>query len=172
MDTVSTLVEQYLPLANKIAYKRKKLLPRFIDIEDLQSAAYMGLVQAANRYRPEFNVDFMTYAYPRIDGAVKDWLREQRRHGTTQSLDDPGFDEDAVCLKDTLAAPEERQDEEFFETVSMRLGGKAEGILRSYLVDNCTMKELGQQYNLTEGRISQLIKEYRQRYAELREIAA
>lgn len=172
MDTVHNLVEQYLPLANKIAYQRKKLLPRYIDIEELQSAAYMGLVEAANRYRPEFSVNFMTYAYPRIKGAVQDYLRGLRRRGRAQSIEDPIGGEGELCVKDTLAARDDSGDDEFFETVSMRLGPRAENILRSYFVENYSMKELGEQHDLTEGRISQLIKEYRRKYADLQEIAA
>ena len=172
MDTVHNLVEQYLPLANKIAFQRKKLLPRYIDVEELQSAAYMGLVEAANRFLPEFSVNFMTYAYPRIRGAVQDYLRDLRRRGRARSIEDPIGEDGEFCVKDTLAASDDTEAKEFFDTVSIKLGTKAESILRLYFVDNYSMKELGQRYDLTEGRISQLIKEYRTKYAELREMAA
>jgi RNA polymerase sigma factor (sigma-70 family) len=44
--------------------------------EDLQSAAYMALVEAAGAFDPSRNVNFATYARRRIQGAVLDARRE------------------------------------------------------------------------------------------------
>src|SRR4051812_1699576 len=81
MTITQSLVEQYIPLANKLACRRKKDLPRFVDIEELKSAAYLGLVEAASRYDPKVGVIFSTFAYPRIFGAIQDYLREQSWFG-------------------------------------------------------------------------------------------
>lgn len=163
MTTVQQLVLQYVPLANKLAYQKKKTLPSFIDIEELKSAAYLGLVEAASRFDASFGVAFSTFAYPRIFGAIHDYLRELgwgRRDGTTRcvSLDVPNDDCD---LKDMLQATPEGDHKEFLEVVSMDLGDQARDILRLYFVEDYSMKEVGQKFGVTESRVSQLIKRYK-----------
>lgn len=167
MNTTN-LVEQYVPLANKLAFQKKKGLPKHIDIEDLRSAAYLGLVEAANRFKPEHGVCFSTFAYPRINGAIIDYLRDLgwlKRGDTCNiiSLDAPSADESCV-LADTVASKEKRNDhEEVLEVVSLNLDNQAKDVIRYYFIDELSMKEVGERFGVTEGRISQLIKEYKRR---------
>lgn len=167
--STTQLVEQYVPLANKLAFQKKKSLPRFIDIEDLRSAAYLGLVEAANRFNPDMGVCFSTFAYPRINGAIIDYLRDQgwMKRGETShiiSLDAPVADNEVCVLGDTIAAKEEVTDqEEILEVISLNLDNQAKEVLRHYFIDELSMKEVGERFGVTEGRISQLIKEYKQR---------
>jgi len=167
--STTQLVEQYVPLANKLAFQKKKSLPRFIDIEDLRSAAYLGLVEAANRFNPDMGVCFSTFAYPRINGAIIDYLRDQgwmRRGDTCHiiSLDAPVANSEMCVLGDTVAAKEEITDqEEVLEVITLNLDNQAKAVLRHYFIDELSMKEVGEKFGVTEGRISQLIKEYKQR---------
>lgn len=167
--STTQLVEQYVPLANKLAFQKKKSLPRFIDIEDLRSAAYLGLVEAANRYKPETGVCFSTFAYPRINGAIIDYLRDQGwvKRGKTchiVSLDAPVANNEACVLGDTILAKEEVTDqEEVLEVISLNLDNQSKSVLKHYFIDELSMKEVGEKFGVTEGRISQLIKEYKQR---------
>lgn len=174
MDITSEkLVLQYLPLANKLAYQKKRALPDFIDIEELKSAAYMGLVEAASRYDPKVGAAFSTFAYPRIFGAICDYLRELgwgRKHNVMQilSLDAPyAADGDEVYeLKDTLAAREDRNDAESLEVIALNLDDQAKQILKHYFFESYSMKEIGEKFNVTESRVSQLIKSYKARIQE------
>lgn len=167
--STTQLVEQYVPLANKLAIQKKKSLPRFIDIEDLRSAAYLGLVEAASRYNPDLGVCFSTFAYPRINGAIIDHLRDLgwMKKGDTcyiASLDAPVGDSEACFLGETIAAKEERTDqEEVLEVVSHGMDDQAKSVLRHYFIDELSMKEVGEKFGVTEGRISQLIKQYKDR---------
>jgi len=183
--STTQLVEQYVPLANKIVFQKKKSLPCFIDVEDLRSAAYLGLVEAANRYNPDFGVCFSTFAYPRINGAIIDYLRNQgwmKRGGTCRiiSLDAPMSDNDSYVLRDTIEAKEEITDqEEILEVISLKMDNHAKSVLRHYFIDELSMKEVGDKFGVTEGRISQLIKQYKEKirsnwtYSELcKELAA
>ena len=163
------LVEQYVPLANKLAFQRKKTLPRHIDVEDLQSAAYMGLVEAALRYDPNRGIAFSTFASPRVFGAIQDHLRSEsmgRRgdYSKVFSLNDRMDDE--ACLQDTLEARPERNDEEFLEAVSIGLGDHAREVIRLYFIDEYSMREVGERFGVSESRISQLIKLYKERIRE------
>ena len=160
------LVEQYVPLANKLAFQKKRNLPLFIDVEDLKSAAYLGLVEAASRFNPELGIAFSTFAYPRVFGAIQDFLRRETmgkrgNYSKVYSLNDQKDGES--CLQDTLEAQSERNDEEFLEVVSQDLGDQAKEIIRFYFIDECSMREVGEKFNVSESRISQMIKRYKER---------
>jgi RNA polymerase sigma factor (sigma-70 family) len=166
--STTTLVEQYVPLANKLAFQRKRSLPRFIDIEDLRSAAYLGLVEAANRYNPDLGICFSTFAYRRINGSIIDYLRDQgwMKRGATHcimSLDANVANNEGCVLGDTIEAKEEKTDqEEVLEVISLKLDNQAKSVLRHYFIDELSMKEVGEKFGVTEGRISQLIKQYKE----------
>ena len=183
MTTQQQLVEKYIPLANKLAYQKKRTLPRFVDVEELKSAAYMGLVEAASRFNPDLGVQFSTFAYPRVFGAIHDYLREMGwgKRGEpikVLSLDSTKSDDGESRLGDTVAAKEEHNSDEFFDVIAVDLDEKADGVLRSYFIDSYSMKEVGEKFGVSEGRISQLIKQYKERIREewpeeaLRELAA
>ncbi len=166
--TANELVEQYVPLAKKLAYQKKRVLPKFIDVEDLESAAYLGLVEAANRFKTDHGVTFSTFAYPRIFGAIHDWLREQGWGKRGEPLKvislDSTLDESDDCqLKDTIAAKEEGNHEEMLEVIACELDEQAKDVLRYYFVDEFSMKEIGDRFGVSESRISQLIKRYKER---------
>ena len=160
MDTIHVLVEQYIPLANKLAYQKKRSLPNFIDVEDLQSAAYLGLVEAANRFDAERGIAFSTFAYPRILGAINDHLRSLGRLSVV-SIDQSEDGEFSLC--DTLESKETFDDfGEILELISFDIGKQAENMLRCYYADDLSMKEFGNLFGVSESRVSQLFTSYKQ----------
>jgi len=72
------LVVDHLPMAKSIAYYKKCLLPYHIDINEINSAAYFGLVEAADRFDIKKG-QFASYARYRIKGAILDYLRDLER---------------------------------------------------------------------------------------------
>ena len=50
-------------------------MPRHFDEEDLVSYGIIGLIDAIERFEPDRNLRFETYAIPRIKGAIIDELR-------------------------------------------------------------------------------------------------
>jgi RNA polymerase sigma factor for flagellar operon FliA len=50
-------------------------LPDRVDIENLEAAGMLGLVEASQRYDESRGIDFRSFAYPRVRGAVLDELR-------------------------------------------------------------------------------------------------
>jgi RNA polymerase sigma factor for flagellar operon FliA len=161
MITPNQLVEAHLQFAQKISNIKRRSLPRRISTEEIQAAAYMGLVEAANRFDSSKGVAFTTYAYPRIAGAIIDYLRECGYLMT--SLD--SCLEDGTTLATRIAAPCVKDAEELFEEVTSNLDEKAQQVLRCYYLDNMSMKEVGYQYGVTESRVSQLISNYRKEIA-------
>ena len=69
------LVLDHLPFVRHILTRLTANLPRNIDSENLESAGVLGLLEAASQYDPDRNVEFRTFAYQRIRGAILDELR-------------------------------------------------------------------------------------------------
>lgn len=70
------LIEQYLPYASFIAGRVIQTLSSAVDFDDVMCNARLGLLEAAKRFDPSLNVDFKTFAYYRIKGAIYDGLRK------------------------------------------------------------------------------------------------
>lgn len=69
------LIEQYMPYAASIASRVSQTLSSAVDYEDVLCNARLGLLEAAKRFDEGENVDFRTFAYYRIKGAIYDGLR-------------------------------------------------------------------------------------------------
>ena len=75
-ERVNGLVEQYLPYASSIASKIMQGLSSSVDFDDVMCNARLGLLEAARKFDESLNVDFKTFSYYRIKGAIYDGLRK------------------------------------------------------------------------------------------------
>jgi len=152
------LILDYLPLANKLDWIKNEKTPKSVTIDDLQSAAYFGLVDAASRYQRHYGVTFGAFARLRIYGEMADYLRELawggRRLVKMNSLGD-GF------WEETVPSVDKNDPLEFFEMVTRSLTGIGERIIKMYYMEQRTLREIGQVENLSESRISQLLSKCR-----------
>jgi len=69
------LVETHLNLARRIAWHIHGRVGKRVEIDDLLQVAYMGLMDAAQRYVVQPGTPFSAYAGIRIRGALMDHLR-------------------------------------------------------------------------------------------------
>ena len=69
------LVEQHLPLVKTTVDRMRIYLPTALEMDDLYSVGYTGLVSAARRFDPAQGVPFPGFATLHIRGAVHDELR-------------------------------------------------------------------------------------------------
>jgi RNA polymerase sigma factor for flagellar operon FliA len=69
------LISQYMPYAASIASRVCKSLSSAVDYEEVLCNARLGLLEAARRFDESHDVDFRTFAYYRIKGAIYDGLR-------------------------------------------------------------------------------------------------
>jgi RNA polymerase sigma factor for flagellar operon FliA len=69
------LINETLPLIKHIAHRVATRLPSNIELQDLINAGVIGLLDAIDKFEPERNVKFKTYAEVRIRGAILDSLR-------------------------------------------------------------------------------------------------
>ena len=69
------LILANLPLVRHILGRLAARLPRGTDLDNLEAAGVLGLVEAANRFDADRGIRFKTFAYTRIRGAILDELR-------------------------------------------------------------------------------------------------
>jgi RNA polymerase sigma factor for flagellar operon FliA len=70
-----SLIENYLYLVRYVAGKMSMSVPPSVEIDDLVSSGVVGLMDAIEKYDPNRDTKFETYAVSRIRGAIVDDLR-------------------------------------------------------------------------------------------------
>jgi RNA polymerase sigma-B factor len=70
------LIERYLYIAEIAA---KKFAGRGVDYEDLFQVASLALVKAIERFEPEREIKFSSYATPSLIGEIKNYFRDSSR---------------------------------------------------------------------------------------------
>ncbi|MCP5195781.1 MAG: RNA polymerase sigma factor FliA [Gammaproteobacteria bacterium] len=75
-DTADDLISRGVPQVKRIAYHLLARLPASVQIDDLIQAGMLGLLEAAHRYDSMQGANFMTFAEPRIRGAMLDEVRK------------------------------------------------------------------------------------------------
>ncbi len=70
------LVLENTEVARRIARRMARRLPRHVRRDELESAALLGLTEAAARFDPLRGTPFVAFAIPRIRGAILDQLRQ------------------------------------------------------------------------------------------------
>lgn len=73
---IARLIESHISYAHAIASEVIRKLPPDLEKKDIQGWAELGLVEAANAFDRTRGVQFKTFAYYRIKGAVYDGLRK------------------------------------------------------------------------------------------------
>ncbi len=70
------LAETHRPYAHALAADILKKLPAHVEKDDVQASAELGLMEAARSFDARPGVQFKTFAYYRIRGAIYDGLRK------------------------------------------------------------------------------------------------
>lgn len=141
--TINNLIISNLHLAEKLAKIKKRKLSN-VSYDELKSAAYMGLVEAANKYNPIKNDNFAAFAFFRINGAIKDYLRELLWKSKMSELHEN--------------IPEKSQEINFDEIVE-NLPPTNKNIIKLYYIDRMKLKEIACKKGVHESRISQILSE-------------
>ena len=66
---------RHFPYIEQIARRLRRRLPRYVPLEDMVSAGFVGLMESVDRFDPRRSVSFDSFAEFRIKGAILDALR-------------------------------------------------------------------------------------------------
>lgn len=164
----SLLIERYLPLARSLS-RRVTIATAVADGDDLSSAAFLGLIDAVDRFEPGRGVPFEAYARVRIRGAIIDELRrtgERSRNADapeqprTLSLDGllegNGHEVLPAAEDDTDSAFEHEDLRDRVEVALDTLPPRQREVLTRYYSDDLTLREAGVRMGISEARACQL----------------
>ncbi|TXD32654.1 sigma-70 family RNA polymerase sigma factor [Lujinxingia vulgaris] len=85
-DNTLELIRRFQKLVYKIAHQVHQSTGEELSFDDLVSWGFTGLLAAYERFDPEINSRFLTYAYYRIRGAMLDACRRHAQVVTQQSI--------------------------------------------------------------------------------------
>ncbi len=144
------LIFNHMSFAERIAANQFRKTPFCVQLDELKSAAYMGLVDAA--YKHDGVKPFQVYASFRICGEIKDYLRGlcwgQRGNWVKASSWDDSCDYAA-----------EVEGENDFDSLTSGLAPQARKVLYLYYAKDLTIKEVAKEIGLSATRIHQIIQE-------------
>lgn len=142
------LILQHLHLAEKLACIQVKSIAKKISIDELKSAAYFGLVLAAQNYQGDFGASFITYATIRIRGSMRDYVRELK-WGTRKKQ-----------VKAVQLAEYTKRDSNISWIVE-DLKPLEKKIVLMYYEGGYTLKEIGAEIGVKESWVSQMLSKVR-----------
>ena len=173
----NSLVLQNLGLVYRLANQHAPLAAE--SLEDLVQEGCLGLIRAVERFQPEYGVQFSTYAYPVISGAIKNYLRSRRRLLGKMGARNPQA-EDATAESgppiqtgEELVAPGDLEfladatEEDLADRVLTRLSTKAllarlppveRRIVTHFFYDDLSQREIGRRLARSNSRISRLLR--------------
>jgi RNA polymerase sigma factor (sigma-70 family) len=76
-----SIVMDNLPMAKSAARWASRLLPPWIEFDDIYQSAVVGLIDAANRFKPDCGTPFTAFARKRVFGAAIDPFRRASYRG-------------------------------------------------------------------------------------------
>lgn len=84
----SQLIADHMEMAMSLAvsFANSANLLQILSRDDVRAYAQQGLVEAANRYKPDCGIDFRTYSRRRICGAIIDGVRKHSLDGYSRKL--------------------------------------------------------------------------------------
>jgi len=182
-------IEKYWHIVVKTvnSYASKKMIPAYMDKDDLCQELYTALLEAIRRYNEENKIPLeawirMICGFRLVDYIrSSSWLPKTMFHKLSKSGE---AIPSQYCLSDTCSAIENIDDifsyilnvslneipfSDYIDTEDLAksiffgkdkvLTKRNSEILYAYFVEEVTMKTIGEKYNLTESRVCQIISE-------------
>ena len=152
--------------------------------EDIVSAAYVGLIKAAEEFNPELGFQFSTFAWQKCRGEITRYTRDharvvrlpasaQRKGSEKFSLHKTLYMEDLTShyddtpYIDKIKSPEqcvvediekERVNNKLYNVINTKLTANERDVLVERFVNERTFRDIGKDFNLTKQRIEQIQK--------------
>ena len=136
------------------------------DADDIASAAYLGLIDAVDRFEPGRGVPFEAYAALRIRGSIIDELRRVNERGRSAEELPRAVSLDGLVEDDWthFLASDDGVDAKFdHEDLCGRVQGaiatlppRQREVLARYYADSLTLREAGARMGVSEARACQL----------------
>lgn len=159
-STKEKLIEEHMFLADRLAGKFRKKLPKHISYDELKSAGYMGLIAATKNY--DASLPFSKYATCFIHGSIIDYVRKlnnSRRKAKLKfaSMDIPDSYENTLASKIEDKRIEIPNTDDFFSNIRKILSERQYEAVENYYIKDMTLVEIGKKMNISWSRVQQLL---------------
>lgn len=157
MNNINNLILENMHLAEKIAKSKKRSAHSSVSYDELKSAAYLGLTEAANSFDQQFGVPFCLYAFKKIVWSIKTYLRELCWGSRRQPVQVVSFSNQSyrkLFFESFLFF-----DLDFLDEIQKK-------ILCLKLETHLKNKEIAALMNFSEARISQILSEIKKKIQE------
>lgn len=145
----NALIEDHMDLAERIAKNQyKRMSVRSVQLDELKSAAYMGLVDAATKYQ---GGQFDTFASYRIYGEIKDYLRSLCWGTRSNRLNRFTLDEEY----DTPVNSAETTDS--VDVLVEGLTERSRDVVLMYYVEDYTLSDIASRLGVSQTRVHQIL---------------
>jgi RNA polymerase sigma factor (sigma-70 family) len=163
------MAEANMEFAALVAKGRKN---PFVSPDDREQEAFLGLIDATQRFDPKMERDFEAFARRRIRGAIidaerstADLIRVARRTKKGEKSSDTkprtlslaAMDYDDMWM---LSAPPAKMEIEDREAVDLAIRGlpeKERHVARRYWLDGVSMKQVASELGVDQSRVSQMV---------------
>lgn len=170
--TWQALATEHLPLAKRIAARMARRMP--MDPGDIESAAMLGLVQAAQAFKPEVGGNFPAFAETRIKGAIQDEARatdhlsrdHRKKLKASGEAGPTHVDFESIGERVSARAPgaeEVLANVEEVRKAMRHLPRKMQTVVRMHFLDGLTLRQVGEHLGFTEARACQIAAEAAER---------
>lgn len=160
----NSLIMANLELAKRIAMKKRHVY--HIPFDEIKSAAYMGLVEAAKSFKPNENDSFPKFAIRRIIGAIQDYLRSiswNTRRNKNTVLRFKCEENDAIYFDTEIR---QREFDEFLDELVKFLTDTQKMVVRLFYVEGKEIKEIAEHLKLTKFIVIGILKKIRRNLQE------
>ena len=163
-------IEDHLGLARKVAYQYYKMAKNKYSYDEIESAAFMGLIKAAKRFDETRGVKFSTYAMPTIKGEIQVMFRDDKwyfvRRGVPQEMLSTNFVIDPsnnTEMQDVLE-DEENLEENLVNKITVKklfelLTERDKRIVYLYFYKRLSQCQISEIVNLSQVSVSRIIKD-------------
>ena len=167
------IVLKHIYLADEIAIKMFPKLKNKYSLDELKSSAYLGLIDAAEKYEINNNKPFKNFARKRIKGSILDEVKDDKRYNVKRGVphEQPIQSLNSTTCKDgekTVQFIELVQAKEDYlndllikneiEKMLMCLDHREKEIVTMYYFRNLTQQEISEFVGLKQPAVSKIIK--------------
>lgn len=152
-------VTPYVDLVQELALQLSRRLPNTVQIDDLISDGFIGLMSAGRSFDPNRKVPFRSYACIRIRGAMLDGLRARdviQRRARKRGATTPIIRTLSAEMEESLDRDNLRPDRASIPRLLSPLPQTYRLVLHLYYLESLSMLQIGGILGITEGRVSQL----------------
>ena len=167
------LILEHIALADKIAMQMFPKLKNKYSLDELKSSAYLGLIDAAEKYEINNNKPFKNFARKRIKGSILDEVKDDKRYNVKRGVphEQPIQSLNSTTCKDgekTVQFIELVQAKEDYlndllikneiEKMLLCLDHREKEIVTMYYFRNLTQQEISEFIGLKQPAVSKIIK--------------